>query len=73
MAKHIKVFLFVIIYYFIYVFILLLLLLLLLFVFVFSTAKLTVSTPQGKAQFVAWFIENRHNVNFERNTDGHNQ
>ena len=53
MAKHIKVFLFVIIYYFIYVFILLLFV----FVFVFSTAKLTVSTPQGKAQYVAWFIE----------------
>jgi len=39
------------IYYFIY--------LLLLFVPVFSTAKLTVSTPQGKAQYVAWFIEDR--------------
>jgi hypothetical protein len=58
---HQSLFLFVI-YYFIYVFILL-----------FSTAKLTLSTPQGKAQFVAWSTENRHSVNFERNTDGHQQ
>ena len=56
-------------YYFIYVFILLLLFVL----FVFSTSELTVSTPQGKAQFVAWFVENRHSVNFDRNTDGHHQ
>jgi hypothetical protein len=62
---HQSIFLFVIIYYFIYVSMLLL--------YVFSTAKLTVSTPQGKAQYVAWFIEKRHNVYFERNTDGHHQ